>query len=108
MSSLEYPTMSMNKTWPISNFTAKESELIGFTSISLRKVFGSADHSGADRTSDRAGAARESAARLKRVRPRMELRVVFVKRRWRGRGFLTAPPPGLGSRSEGDHPSRLS
>src|SRR5437016_11346519 len=31
----------------------------GFTLVSLRRVFGSADHSGADRTSDRAGAARE-------------------------------------------------
>src|SRR5207248_2063021 len=32
------------------------------------RVFGSADHSGADRTWDRAGAARERAARLKPVR----------------------------------------
>src|ERR1017187_491439 len=40
----------MNKTCPISNLISDEEAGIGFSSFSPRKVFGSADHSGADRT----------------------------------------------------------
>ena len=72
------------------------------------RVFGSADHFGADRTSDRAGAAQESAARLKPMRQRTVSRVVSVKRRWRGRALPCAPPLGRESRSERDHSRRLS
>ena len=35
-------------------------------------------------------------------------RVVSVKRRWRGRVLPSAPLPGRGSRSDRDHPPRLS
>src|SRR5438477_8050222 len=73
-----------------------------------RRVFGNADHSGADRTSDQAGAAQESAAGLKPAGYWTVSRVVSVKQRWRGRALLAAPPPGRELRSGRDHLTRLS
>src|SRR5207237_1762737 len=49
-------------------FAVAVRSLSSFTSAPQRPVFGSADHSGADRTSDRAGAARELAGHLQPVR----------------------------------------
>ena len=72
-----------------------------------KRVFRNADHSGADRTSDRAGAAPESAAHLKPVRHRTVSRVVSVTRRWHGRDLPCAPSLGRGI-SIGTGPSSAS
>src|SRR5256884_3899666 len=64
-----------------------------------RRVFGSADHSEADRTSDRAGAAQEGAAYFQPARLRPAPREVSVKRQGRGRAPPFAPPPSRGPRS---------
>src|SRR6266403_2595769 len=62
--------------------------LRGFTSVCLRRVSGSADHCGADRTSDRAGAAQEAAEYFRPAGQGMVSRAVSVKRPWRDRGLL--------------------
>src|SRR5207302_9483474 len=72
------------------------------------RVFKSAGGRGADRTSDRAGAEQEEAARFQPARQCTVSRVVFVKWRWRGRVPPSAPLPGGGSRSTRDHSTRLS
>src|SRR4029453_10390784 len=72
-----------------------------------RRVFGSADHSGADRTWDRAGGGREGAGK-EGERLRTGSRVVSAKRRWRDQVPPSVPPPGRGSRSKRDRLSHLS
>src|SRR6267378_389908 len=73
--------MQMNKTCPISNLSSEG----GLISLCLRRVFETADRSGGDRTSDRAGEARESAARFQPVRQRPVSIAVSVNRQWHGR-----------------------
>ena len=54
ISSLEYSTMSMNRTFPISNFTSEEDpDSMGFTVVGPDRAFGSADRSAADPTAGR-------------------------------------------------------
>src|SRR5882724_6344627 len=80
--------------------------LVIVSARSTRRVFGSADRSGADRTLDRAGAARGLTCRRGK-RQRTVSRVASVKRRRRGRALPSAPPPGPESRSEWDQSPRL-
>src|SRR4030095_13914287 len=58
-----------------------------------RRAFGSAGHSGADRTLDAVGAAQEWVG-SKGQRRRTGSRVVSVKRRWRDRVPPSVPRPG--------------
>src|SRR5215212_10954772 len=93
--------MSMKRTCPISNFESENgSGGMRLTLVFLRRVFGSVDRSAADRTSDRAGAAQESAVRFEPVLHRTVLRAVFVEQRWHGRAPPSALPPGPGSQAE--------
>src|SRR5438552_17381153 len=101
--------MSMNKTCAISSlisFLISEDMLT--SARASQRVFRSVDHSGADRTLDRAGAMRESAALLKPRCCCTVSKVVSLKRQWRGRVPPCALPPGRGSRSERDPARRLS
>src|SRR6266403_4550140 len=68
-----------------------------------RRFFGSADRSGADRTSDRAGVTQELMARP--MGCRMVSRAISVERRWRGRAPPSAQPPARESRQAEVHRS---
>src|SRR4029450_11239752 len=68
------------------------------------QAFGSADHSRADRTSDRVGATQALAEYLTSRRLRPVSRALSLMPRWRDRILLFAPPRARGLRSNLDHP----
>src|SRR6266704_5593571 len=101
--------MSMTNTCAISIWTSFLTWMAMIISKCPMRVIGSGDRSGADRTWDRAGAARESAVRF--VWPadqHRELRAVFVKHQRRPQVHPSAPLLERRSRSELDQSPHLS
>src|SRR4029450_9518064 len=87
-------------------FTANEN-LTEFTAAFPRRVFGSADRSGADRTLDRAGATQALAEYLTSRHLRPVSRALSLMPRWLDRILLFAPPRARGLRLALDHPWHL-
>src|SRR4029453_6275554 len=89
-------------------FSFRHRQKLSPTSAQARwQVFGSADHSGADRTSDRVGATQALAEYLTSRRLRPVSRALSLMPRWLDRILLFAPPRARGLRLALDHPWHL-